>query len=41
EQVNMDYDEGMREDNYELMKVHLVNIVEKVGYEQIVEIWKL
>ncbi|CAG8817791.1 23134_t:CDS:2, partial [Gigaspora margarita] len=41
EQVNMDYDEGMREDNYELMKVHLVNMVEKVGHEQIIEIWKL
>ncbi|RIB04450.1 hypothetical protein C2G38_2222381 [Gigaspora rosea] len=41
EQVNMNYDEGMHEDNYELMKVHLVNMVEKVGHEQIVEIWKL
>ncbi|CAG8809391.1 10298_t:CDS:2, partial [Dentiscutata erythropus] len=41
EQVNMNYDKEMRENNYELMKVHLVNIVEKVGYEQIVEIWKL
>ncbi|CAG8770380.1 10749_t:CDS:2, partial [Dentiscutata erythropus] len=41
EQVNMDYNEGMHEDNYELMKVHLVNIVEKVGYKQIVKIWKL
>ncbi|CAG8841949.1 17737_t:CDS:2, partial [Gigaspora margarita] len=29
EQDNTDYDEKMREDNYELMKVHLANIVEK------------
>ncbi|CAG8786083.1 1977_t:CDS:2, partial [Racocetra fulgida] len=41
EQVDMDYDEGMREDNYELMKVNLVNIIERIGHEHIIEVWKL
>ncbi|RIB08601.1 hypothetical protein C2G38_2270667 [Gigaspora rosea] len=31
----------MHEDNYELMKVHLANIVENIESKQIIEIWKL
>ncbi|EXX57460.1 hypothetical protein RirG_206960 [Rhizophagus irregularis DAOM 197198w] len=41
EQTNTDYNEGMREDNYEVVKVHLTDIISKIGLDQILEIWRL
>ncbi|RGB24262.1 hypothetical protein C1646_773334 [Rhizophagus diaphanus] len=31
----------MREDNYEVVKVHLTDIISKIGLDQILEIWRL
>ncbi|CAG8742734.1 8390_t:CDS:2, partial [Funneliformis caledonium] len=36
-----DYNEGMREDNYEVVKIHLADIISTIGLEQILEIWRL
>ncbi|PKC54286.1 hypothetical protein RhiirA1_429920 [Rhizophagus irregularis] len=41
EQTNTDYNEGMREDNYEVVKVHFTDIISKIGLDQILEIWRL
>ncbi|CAB4491664.1 unnamed protein product [Rhizophagus irregularis] len=41
EQINTDYNEGMREENYEVVKVHLTDIISKIGLDQILEIWQL
>ena len=41
EPLDTDYSEGMREDNYEVMKNHLNDMVETVGRAQIMEVWKL
>ncbi|CAB4406347.1 unnamed protein product [Rhizophagus irregularis] len=30
EQINTDYNEGMREDNYEVVKVHFTDIISKI-----------
>ncbi|CAB5128559.1 unnamed protein product [Rhizophagus irregularis] len=41
EQTNIDYNERMRENNYEVVKVHLTDVISKIGSDQILEIWRL
>uniref|UniRef100_U9T4E8 Uncharacterized protein n=1 Tax=Rhizophagus irregularis (strain DAOM 181602 / DAOM 197198 / MUCL 43194) TaxID=747089 RepID=U9T4E8_RHIID len=41
EQTNIDYNERMRENNYEVVKVHLTDVISKIGLDQILEIWLL
>lgn len=39
--MTVDYNEGMREDNYEIAKIHITDIISTIGQEQILELWKL
>ncbi|CAG8598697.1 13300_t:CDS:2, partial [Dentiscutata heterogama] len=41
DQSNIDYDEGLREDNYEVAKIHLIEIISTIGQNQILEIWRV
>ncbi|CAG8760168.1 19138_t:CDS:2, partial [Dentiscutata erythropus] len=41
DQSNIDYDEGLREDNYEVAKIHLTEIILTIGQNQILEIWRI
>ncbi|CAG8794500.1 12702_t:CDS:2, partial [Gigaspora margarita] len=41
EQTSINYSEGAREDDCEITKIHLANIMSSIGQDQILEIWRV
>ncbi|CAG8813207.1 5251_t:CDS:2 [Gigaspora margarita] len=41
EQISIDYSEGAREDNYEVTKIHLTDIISAINRDQILEVWRV
>ncbi|CAG8853885.1 6349_t:CDS:2, partial [Gigaspora margarita] len=41
EQISIDYSEGVRENNYEVTKIHLTDIILAINRNQILEVWRV